>query len=186
MRFEVRQRINGTVEEVEKAILDERYLDFLLKHHGVLLEVQLLERKDDGDVVRRKVRYRPKPVIKSVGPKEVPPEWFAFVETSTYDKRRKELQFRNVPTSNKNADMLRVFAHDPAVSADPAEAHRRRYNNNAAAAAAFAAVAGTIASIIIAEQRRKAWERRHRYYYGYYGNPYPPPPPPPYYYYRPY
>ncbi len=106
MRFEVRQRINGTVEEVEKAILDERYLDFLLKHHGVLLEVQLLERKDDGDVVRRKVRYRPKPVIKSVGPKEVPPEWFAFVETSTYDKRRKELQFRNVPTSNKIADML--------------------------------------------------------------------------------
>lgn len=106
MRFEVRQRIDGTVEEVEKALLDERYLDFLLKHHGVLLEVQLLEREDDGQVVRRKVRYRPKPVIKSVGPKEVPPEWFAFVETSTYDRRRKELQFRNVPTSNKIADML--------------------------------------------------------------------------------
>ena len=86
MRFESRQRIMGTVDEVERAMLDQRYLDFLLKHHGVLLEVQLLELKDEGDKVKRRVRYRPKPVIATIGPKRVPPEWFAFVETSTYDK----------------------------------------------------------------------------------------------------
>ncbi|MFP2931834.1 hypothetical protein ACLESO_43010 [Pyxidicoccus sp. 3LG] len=106
MRFETRQRIQGTVDEVERALLDERYFEFLLKHHGVLLELQPLEVKTEGDVVRRRVRYRPKPVIKSIGPKEVPPEWFAFVETSTYDKRRKELTFTNVPTSNKISKML--------------------------------------------------------------------------------
>lgn len=106
MRFESRQRIMGTVDEVERAMLDQRYLDFLLKHHGVLLEVQLLELKDEGDKVRRKVRYRPKPVIESIGPKKVPPEYFAFVETSTYDKRKKELTFSNVPTSNTISKML--------------------------------------------------------------------------------
>jgi hypothetical protein len=106
MRFESRQRIMGTVDEVERAMLDQRYLDFLLKHHGVLLEVQLLELKDEGDKVRRKVRYRPKPVIEAIGPKKVPPEYFAFVESSTYDKRKKELTFSNVPTSNTISKML--------------------------------------------------------------------------------
>ncbi|SET55598.1 hypothetical protein [Stigmatella erecta] len=106
MRFEARQRIQGTVDEVERALLDERYSDFLLKHHGVLLEVQSLEVKDEGNVVRRRIRYRPKPVISSIGPKKVPPEWFAFIETSTYDKRTKELTFANVPTSNAISKMM--------------------------------------------------------------------------------
>jgi hypothetical protein len=106
MRFEARQRIQGTVDEVERALLDERYSDFLLKHHGVLLEVQTLEVKDEGNVVRRRIRYRPKPVISSIGPKKVPPEWFAFIETSTYDKRTKELTFSNVPTSNAISKMM--------------------------------------------------------------------------------
>ena len=106
MRFEKTQHIDGTVEEVERALLSEEYLHFLLKHHGVLLEVQLLDHKDHGDTIARKVRYRPKPVIDSIGPKKVPAEWFAFVETSTWDKTRKELQFSNTPTSNKIASML--------------------------------------------------------------------------------
>jgi hypothetical protein len=106
MRFETRQRIQGTVDEVERALLDERYFEFLLKHHGVLLELQPLEVKSEGDLVKRRVRYRPKPVIQSIGPKQVPPEYFAFIETSTYDKRRKELTFTNVPTSHTISKML--------------------------------------------------------------------------------
>ena len=38
--------------------------------------------------------------------RDVPPEWFAFIETSTWDKGRKELSFSNVPTSNKISSML--------------------------------------------------------------------------------
>lgn len=106
MKFDVKQRIQGSVEEVEKALLHPDYPAFLLKNHGVLLEVQPLEVKEEGDRVRRKIRYRPRPVIRSVGPKEIPPEWFAFVEESTYDKRRKELTFRNVPTSHSISNML--------------------------------------------------------------------------------
>jgi hypothetical protein len=81
-------------------------LSFLLKHHGVLLEAQLLEKKEDGNKVSRRVRYKPKPVIESIGPKKVPPEWFAFVENSTWDKSAKSGQFSNVPTSNKINSML--------------------------------------------------------------------------------
>lgn len=106
MRFEAKQRFQGTVDEVERSLLDARYFDFLLKHHGVLLELQPLEVKDEGNVVRRKVRYRPKPVISSVGPKKVSPEWFAFIETSTYDKRTKQLTFTNTPTSHTISKML--------------------------------------------------------------------------------
>lgn len=106
MRFELRHRILATIEEVERALFDDRYLDYLLKNHGVLLEVQLLEKKDEGDKVRRQVRYRPKPVIKAVGPKPVPPEWFAFVETSTWNKAKKELSFSNVPTTGAIKNLL--------------------------------------------------------------------------------
>jgi hypothetical protein len=106
MRFETRAFLDGTVEEVEQAMLDPRYLDYLLHHHGVLLEVKLLDRKDEGAVVHRRVRYRPKPVIASVGPKPVPPEWFAFVEDSTYDRSKRELRFTNVPTEAKISRLL--------------------------------------------------------------------------------
>jgi Protein of unknown function (DUF2505) len=106
MRFEKRQLLRGTVEEVEQAMLDPRYLDYLLQHHGVLLEVQPLERTEEGPLVRRRVRYRPRPVIPSVGPKQVPPEWFAFVEQSTYDRKKKEMTFSNVPTSGSISRML--------------------------------------------------------------------------------
>ena len=106
MRFEARQRVNGTVAEVEAALIDPGYLDFLLKHHGVLLEVALIDKKDDGVRIDRKVRYRPKPVIESIGPKKVPTEFFAFIETSTWDRNKKELKFVNVPTSHKISSMM--------------------------------------------------------------------------------
>jgi hypothetical protein len=106
MHFEARHRLAGTVDEVERALFDPRYTDFLLKHHGVLLEAKVIEMKDEGSKIRRKVRYRPKPVIASIGPKTVPPEWFAFVEESTWDKATKVLTFKNTPTSATISSML--------------------------------------------------------------------------------
>jgi hypothetical protein len=106
VRFEKTQHIDGTIDEVQNALLSEEYLQFLLKHHGVLLEAQLLERKDAGDTITRKVRYRPKPVIEAIGTKKVPPEWFAFVESSTWDKKANSGKFTNTPTSNKISSML--------------------------------------------------------------------------------
>ena len=42
----------------------------------------------------------------SIGPKQVPPDWFAFIESSSYDRARKELTFTNTPVSNKISGML--------------------------------------------------------------------------------
>ena len=106
MKFETTQRIMGSVDEVERAMLHPDSPAFLLQHHGVLLEVEQLESKDRGDTVKRRVRYRPRPVIKSVGPKTIPPEWFAFVEESTWDRKRRELTFKNVPTSQSISKMV--------------------------------------------------------------------------------
>jgi hypothetical protein len=106
MRFEATQTIDGTVDEVERAMMHERYAPFLLQHHGVFLEVQPLERREEDAKIHRKVRYRPRPVISSIGPRSVPPEWFAFVETSVWDKKKKVLAFSNAPVNQGISKML--------------------------------------------------------------------------------
>lgn len=106
MHFETKQILNGSADEVEAAMLDERYLQFLLKNHGVLLQVESKERRVEGNTVVRKVRYLPRPVIQSIGPKKVPPEWFAFIENSTYDRTQKRLKFTNIPTNGSISKLL--------------------------------------------------------------------------------
>lgn len=106
MRFEARHQFEGSRAEVERALFDARYLPFAVLHHGVLLEAAVLEQAESGGVVRRRVRYRPRPVIARIGPNEVPPEWFAFVERSTWDPQRHELRFENTPTSAAIAGLL--------------------------------------------------------------------------------
>lgn len=106
MRFAATHRFQGTLAEVERAFLDARYLDFVRAHHGVLLEAQILESRQDGALLRRRVRYRPRPVIEAIGGNKIPPEWFAFVEDSTWDPSRHELRFNNTPTSPQIASLL--------------------------------------------------------------------------------
>jgi hypothetical protein len=61
-------------------------------------EAVVQSREDKGNVVTRKVRYRPKPIIESIGPKKIPPEYLAFIEESVFDLEHKRLEFKNVPT----------------------------------------------------------------------------------------
>jgi hypothetical protein len=98
MHFEFTHTFQAPVAAVQKAMLDERFPAFLLQHHGKMEEAVVLERKDEGQTVRRRVRYRPRPIIESVGPKKIPPEYLAFVEESTFDLAGSRLEFRNVPT----------------------------------------------------------------------------------------
>lgn len=98
MHFEFTHTFTASVAVVQKAMLDERFPAYLLEHHPKMLEAAVLERKDQGNVVTRRVRYRPKPIIESVGPKKIPPEYLAFVEESTFDLDAKRLAFENVPT----------------------------------------------------------------------------------------
>jgi hypothetical protein len=106
MRFEIRHEFDHPREKVEGAMLHADFPKFLLEKHGVLLEVEPKERTENDREIKRKVRYRPKPVIGSIGPKKVPPEWFAFIEESTYDRAAHRLTFSNVPTTGKIRNML--------------------------------------------------------------------------------
>lgn len=106
MRFEMKHVFDFPRADIETALLDNAYLQFLLEQHGVLLEVEPQERTESATEIRRKVRYRPEPVIKSIGPKTVPPEWFAFIEESTFDKQSHRLSFANVPTAQRIQRMM--------------------------------------------------------------------------------
>src|SRR6267142_108599 len=98
MDFEFTDRHRAPAEQVEKAMLDYGFPAVLLPHHLKVLHAAVLSREDKGSVVTRKVRYRPKPIIESVGPKKIPPEYLAFIEESTFDLEKHKLEFKNVPT----------------------------------------------------------------------------------------
>jgi len=71
-----------------------------------IVEAETLEYNDEGDIVSRRVRYLPVPMIKSVGPKTVQPEWMEWVEESTLDKKAMHVTYRNVPTTGGVAKRL--------------------------------------------------------------------------------
>ncbi|HEX9296881.1 MAG TPA: hypothetical protein VF881_13645 [Polyangiaceae bacterium] len=98
MHFEFTHRFRAPVDKVQRAMLDAAFPGFLLQHHPKMMEAEVQSREDKGSLVTRKVRYRPKPIIESVGPKKIPPEYLAFIEESTFDLEKKRLDFKNVPT----------------------------------------------------------------------------------------
>jgi hypothetical protein len=106
MRFEIKHQFDAPLSKIEEAMLSPEYLDYLLQHHDVLLEVQPKTREETDREVKRTVRYLPKPVIEKIGTKRVPPEWFAFIEQSTYDRGRRRMDFENIPTSQQIRRML--------------------------------------------------------------------------------
>jgi len=98
MHFEFTHRFRASVDKVQSAMLDETFPQFLLQHHPKMMEASVQSQERTGSIVKRKVRYRPKPIIESVGPKKIPPEYLAFIEESTFDLDRHRFDFNNVPT----------------------------------------------------------------------------------------
>lgn len=95
MKFSIVHTFDAPPAAVAEAMLDPEMPKFLLEHHPLMEEAIPQERKEEGSVVRRKVRYRPRPIIKKVGPKEIPPDYLAFVEESSFDKSTLRGEFTN-------------------------------------------------------------------------------------------
>ena len=95
MKFSIVHTFDATPSAVADAMLDPAMPEFLLKHHPLMEEAIPQERKEEGSIVRRKVRYRPRPIIKKVGPKEIPPDYLTFVEESSFDKSTMKGEFVN-------------------------------------------------------------------------------------------
>ncbi len=106
MKFKFEHGFDVSLEELESAMFHEDLPPFLMEKMESLKEMDVLDRKDDGDVIERKVRYVPVPLIKKVGPKKVPPEAMIWVEHSRYDKKKKEMTFENIPTHPKVVKLM--------------------------------------------------------------------------------
>lgn len=95
MKFSIVHTFDAPPAAVAEAMLDPEMPKFLLEHHPMMEEAIPQERKEEGSVVKRKVRYRPRPIIKKVGPKEIPPDYLSFVEESSFDKSTMRGEFVN-------------------------------------------------------------------------------------------
>jgi hypothetical protein len=95
MKFSIVHTFDAPPAAVADAMLDPEMPAFLLENHPLMEEAIPQERKEEGDVVKRKVRYRPRPIIKKVGPKEIPPEYLSFIEESSFDRSSMKGEFTN-------------------------------------------------------------------------------------------
>lgn len=103
MFFEVEHIFDAPVEAVEAAMFHPDYYDYLREQTDVLDGLSPESHEDVGDHIKRRVHYRPRPAFDHIGPKKVPPQWFEFVEQSTWDKAARKLVFANVPVTDKVA-----------------------------------------------------------------------------------
>ncbi len=106
MRFRFSHEFDASLPILVGAFLNKAYLQFLVDHHPKLLEAECVQYAETQTHVTRSIRYLPRPVIGSVGTKKVRPEWFEFIEHSSFDKQHHRLDFENVPTTPALARML--------------------------------------------------------------------------------
>ncbi|NMC69489.1 MAG: DUF2505 family protein [Myxococcales bacterium] len=100
MQFEIVHTLPADPDTVMRVMQERAYYEYLQQHHPDVDRIEMLSLEDRGATVQRRVHYQPKPIIKSVGPKKVPPEAMAWVEESTLDKAARRLTFRNVPVKD--------------------------------------------------------------------------------------
>ncbi|MCB9667090.1 MAG: hypothetical protein H6715_03100 [Myxococcales bacterium] len=106
MRFSFSHEFDASLPNVVSAFLNTSYLPFLVKHHPKLIDAECVEYAETPTHVTRAIRYLPRPVIGSIGTKKVRPEWFEFIERSSFDKQQQRLDFENVPTTPTIGRML--------------------------------------------------------------------------------
>ena len=120
MHFEVEHVFNAPVEAVEAAMFHPDYPSFLIEHSDVLKSHALKSFEDDGLLIRRRVQHAPRPAFDRIGTKEVPAEWFEFIEDSTWDRGLRKLTFENIPVTDKIASRLINRGEVTLVSVAPA------------------------------------------------------------------
>src|SRR5437773_416007 len=96
MHFELKHTFDAPVEAVISAMTDPAFPEFMKTHMKMMSDIRPLERKELDGRLEWKLRCVPVPLIKRVGPKEVPPEALAFIQESSLDRQSQRLHFRNV------------------------------------------------------------------------------------------
>jgi hypothetical protein len=105
MHFELKHTFEAPVDEVIDAMIDPNFPEFMKQHMKLMSDIKPVDRREDGDKLHWRLRCVPVPLIKKVGPKEVPPEALAFIQESQLDRTAKRLSFKNI------AEHPRVLKH---------------------------------------------------------------------------
>lgn len=93
--FSVVHTFRAAPNVVADAMLDPALPSFLREHHELLEEASAEAHHEEGALVRRRVRYRPRPFLERLGPKKIPPEYLAYVEETTFDRQSLTGSFEN-------------------------------------------------------------------------------------------
>ncbi len=101
MKFEYRHTFDTSAERLVEALFDPDLAPFLSEHMTTIVSIEPMERTEDEQRIRRKVKYVPVPMISKIGPKKITPESMQWVEESSFDKARRVMTFENIPTHPK-------------------------------------------------------------------------------------
>ena len=96
MRFRIEQRFDAPLDDVERAYIDPGFLD-LLADLPKLGRPQLLDQREDGDLIHQRVRYAFTGELSSAVTAVVDPAKLTWVEESTLDRRTHRTRFTIVP-----------------------------------------------------------------------------------------
>jgi hypothetical protein len=128
MYFEVEHLLDASVDEIAAAMFHPDYLAFMVAHHEILTGAKPQTLEDSSTQIKRRVHYKARPAFDHVGFKEVPADWFEFVEQSTWDKRAHKLSFQNVPVAEKVAER---FLNRGEISLEPMPSGKTRRRTKA-------------------------------------------------------
>jgi hypothetical protein len=124
MKFEISHTLPADVETVLRVMQEKAYYEFLQANHPSVDRIEMLSQEEVGSIVRRRVHYQPKPIIRSVGPKKVPPEAMAWVEESELDRANRRVTFTNVAVHREVK--RRLINHGTITFADAGDGKTRR------------------------------------------------------------
>src|SRR5690349_8848295 len=96
MKFDLTHTFEAPVDAVIAAMFDPALFDHLKTNMTTIRAIEPLDRNEDATSVRRRTRFIPEPLIKKIGPKEVPAGAMAWVEESRFDKAHKRIEFENI------------------------------------------------------------------------------------------
>jgi hypothetical protein len=105
MKFELKHTFDASVDAVIDALTDPEFPQFLKQRVTLMSDIKPVDRKEVAGRLDWRWRCVPVPMIKKVGPKEVPAEALAFIQESSLDRASRRLSFQNV------AEHPKVKAH---------------------------------------------------------------------------
>ncbi|MDA3862397.1 MAG: DUF2505 family protein [Deltaproteobacteria bacterium] len=101
MKYKIVDKFKYDLELVKKGMFHQDLINYLQENMESVKEIEVIDYQESSEGFTRKVRYLPKPVIKKIGPKKIPPEAMEWVEISTWNEKENTLEFSNIPTHPK-------------------------------------------------------------------------------------